>query len=307
MILCCGECLIDMLPVQSDLGADALQPHTGGAVFNTAVALGRLDAEVGFCSGVSTDLFGVQIADVLKKNKVNDRFLILSDRPTTLAFVQLENGQARYVFYDENSAGRMIDIDDFSPVDAEVSCLFFGGISLISEPAADAYRAFCEQNSADRLVYLDPNIRPGFVRDEPQYRSRLNAMIANADIVKVSDEDLFWLSDSGDPSSAVETLLESGPKLVLLTKGAEGVEAYWQGGRVDCATPQAEVVDTVGAGDTFNAGFLKVLQTENLLHKELMANPDPALVGRALDLGVRAAAVTVSRAGANPPYSHELS
>lgn len=307
MILCCGECLIDMLPVQSDLGADALQPHTGGAVFNTAVALGRLDAEVGFCSGVSTDLFGVQIADVLKKNKVNDRFLILSDRPTTLAFVQLENGQARYVFYDENSAGRMIDIDDFSPVDAEVSCLFFGGISLISEPAADAYRAFCEQNSADRLVYLDPNIRPGFVRDEPQYRSRLNAMIANADIVKVSDEDLFWLSDSGDPSSAVETLLESGPKLVLLTKGAEGVEAYWQGGRVDCATPQAEVVDTVGAGDTFNAGFLKVLQTENLLHKELMANLDPALVGKALDLGVRAAAITVSRAGANPPYSHELS
>lgn len=306
MILCCGECLIDMLPVKTDTGSNALQPHTGGAVFNTAIALGRLGAKVGFCSGVSSDLFGKQIADELTKNNVDGRFLIQSDRPTTLAFVQLENGQARYVFYDENSAGRMIQLDDFGSSIDDVSCMFFGGISLISEPAADSYQEYCAKNSSTKLVYIDPNIRPGFVRDEVRYRQRLDEMIRCSDIVKMSDEDLIWLANSTDLKAAIGDILDRGPKLVLLTKGANGVEAHWHEGHIECPTPNVEVVDTVGAGDTFNAGFLSVLQFEGCLQKGFETQLDEQLLKAALDLGVRSAAVSVSRAGANPPFADEL-
>ena len=117
MILCCGEALIDMLPrTAAEDGVAAFAPVAGGAVFNTAIALGRLDVPVGLYTGLSTDLFGVMLEKSLADSGVNTELANRSDRPTTLAFVQLTNGQARYAFYDENTAGRMLTPDAFSQV-----------------------------------------------------------------------------------------------------------------------------------------------------------------------------------------------
>jgi len=109
MIICCGEALIDMIPVGD---GQSLKPHAGGAVFNTAIALGRLGLSPRFLSGISTDLFGKILMDALHSSDVTTDLVIRSDRPTTLAFVELTDGNARYVFYDENTAGRMLDPDD---------------------------------------------------------------------------------------------------------------------------------------------------------------------------------------------------
>ncbi|MBE9638956.1 carbohydrate kinase family protein [Salipiger mangrovisoli] len=299
MILCCGESLIDMLPRTSTGGEPAFAPVAGGAVFNTAIALGRLGAPAGYFGGLSTDLFGTILSGALAASQVDSATCPRSDRPTTLAFVTLVDGHARYAFYDENTAGRMLAEVDLPALGDDVTALFFGGISLVVEPCGDTYAALCAR-AGERVVMIDPNIRPGFIKDEARYRARLAAMLARADIVKISDEDMAWLG------TTPEALLDGGTALVLETRGAEGVLAVTARGRIEVAATRADVVDTVGAGDTFNAGLLAGLERDGLLTRAALRETDLEALRPAVALGARAAAVTVSRAGANPPWLHEL-
>jgi fructokinase len=307
MILSCGEALIDMLPRTSTEGEACFAPHAGGAVFNTAIALGRLGAPSAFFSGVSNDMLGEILTDTLAASGVDTRYLSRSDRPTTVAFVKLVNGQATYAFYDEATAGRMLARADLPSLPAEVTTLFLGGISLVNDPAASTYEALQEREAAARVTMIDPNIRPGFIAGkEAEYRARISRMIARADIVKLSDEDLQWLEGPGDVSALARGVLAAGPKVVFITEGSAGARAVTATqDRFVKATP-VTVVDTVGAGDTFNAGVLAALNAAGVLTKAGVAALSDAVLDAALGLGCRAAAVTVSRAGANPPWAREL-
>lgn len=307
MILCCGEALIDMIPGTDLEGRKAFVPCMGGASLNSAIALGRLGAQVGLVSGVSRDQFGEMLCDAMRENSVDTQFLVRSDRLTTLAMVFLKDGSATYQFYDDNSAGRMIQPADMPALPSNVTALMFGGISLAMDPAADAYAHLLETEGAGRVVMLDPNIRPGFIADEARYRARLDRMLAQSDIVKVSDEDLDWMIPGAQShAEKLQILLTKGPSLVLMTLGAKGAEAYWKGDVVSVPAQPAKVVDTVGAGDTFNAGFLAKLQELGALTRDGFQNLDASQLQAALSLGTRAAAVTVARAGANPPWAAEL-
>ncbi len=306
MILCSGEALIDMLPRETTAGESAFAPHAGGAVFNTAIALGRLGTPVGFFSGLSTDLFGRLLADTLAASGVSSDLAHRADRPTTLAFVTLKDGHASYAFYDENTAGRMLSTHDLPAVPDQVSAMFFGGISLMVEPCALAYEALCLREAPSRVTMLDPNIRPGFIRDPEAYRARVGRMLAVADIVKLSDEDLAWLTGHDDIAAGVAEIRAQGPALVCITRGSDGVTGYAGGGQIDVAARRVEVVDTVGAGDTFNAGVLASLHDAGVLSKDKVRDLAPETIRDALALGAAAAAVTVSRAGANPPTRDEL-
>lgn len=306
MILCAGEALIDMLPRETTGGEASFAPYPGGAVFNTAVALARLGTETAMFTGLSDDLFGAQLLAHLETNGVDGGFVTPSDRPTTLAFVTLTNGQAQYAFYDENTAGRMLSEADIPHDLSQVSAAFFGGISLAVEPCAETYAALAARVAPDTAVMIDPNIRPSFIRDEARYRARIDRMIAQSDIVKLSDEDLHWLKGAGDLATLARDVLAMGPKIVCITEGSEGVTAYTADHTVTVPAERVEVVDTVGAGDTFNAGFLASLDSAGLLSKSALATLDAAPLREALSLGARAAAVTVSRAGANPPRRDEL-
>ncbi len=306
MIVCGGEALIDMLPRESRDGEEAFAPHPGGAVFNTAVALGRLGAPVGLIAGLSRDFFGDMLRRRLEESGVEDGLAVLSDRPTTLAFLRLEDGQARYAFYDENTAGRMLRPEDMPPLPEAAQALFVGGISLMGEPCGSAFEALAMREAGRRVVMLDPNIRPGFITDEAACRARLERMIAGSDIVKLSDEDLSWLARGAEPAAAAQALLERGPRLVLVTEGACGAVGYAGSLEVRVAAPKVRVVDTVGAGDTFNAGVLAALHEAGALNRAALEAPQARVLEEALFLGVRAAAVTVSRAGASPPWREEL-
>ncbi|MBZ4690855.1 MAG: PfkB domain protein [Cereibacter sp.] len=306
MILCCGEALIDMLPRETSAGEPAFAPYAGGAVFNTAIALGRLGAPTGFFSGLSNDLFGAQLTETLAASKVDTSLCARSNRPTTLAFVRLVEGQATYAFYDENTAGRLLSRDELPALPETVETLFFGGISLVNDPAASTYAAMMAREAASRVTMIDPNIRPGFITDATAYRARIAEMIAMADIVKLSDEDLHWLEGPGDLTGLARCILARGPKLVLITEGSKGARAITLTQDRFIAATAVTVADTVGAGDTFNAGVLAALHRAGVLSKAALAELSDETLDAALSLGTRAAAITVSRAGANPPWADEL-
>ena len=307
MILSCGEALIDMLPRTATTGEAAFAPYAGGAVFNTAIALGRLGAPSAFFSGISTDMLGQILTDTLEASKVDTRFCARSGRPTTVAFVKLVDGQATYAFYDENTAGRLLSQSELPDLPADVSTLFFGGISLVNDPAAGTYEALLAREAPSRVIMIDPNIRPGFIAgQEATYRARIERMIARSDIVKLSDEDLHWLMGAGDVSTLARAVLAKGPKVVFITEGADGARAITATQNRFVAATRVTVADTVGAGDTFNAGALAALHEAGALTKRGIAALSDDVLDAALTLGTRAAAVTVSRAGANPPWRAEL-
>lgn len=306
MILCCGEGLIDMLPRETTRDEKGFAPYAGGAIFNTAIALGRLGVPAGFFTGLSDDMMGDILRTTLRESHVDFSYCATLSRPTTIAFVKLVDGHASYAFYDENTAGRMITQADLPTLGDDCEALHFGAISLISEPCGSTYEILMAREQANRVISLDPNIRPGFIKDKDAHVARIHRMAAMSDILKFSDEDLAWFGLEGDEETMVKYWLDRGAKLVVMTHGADGAVGYTKSVKAKITSERVEVVDTVGAGDTFDAGVLASLKKQNLLTKDKVANLTEGQIAEALSLGAKAAAVTVSRAGANPPFAHEI-
>lgn len=306
MILCCGEALIDMLPCRTSENASAFIPCVGGAAFNTAIALGRQGLPVSLFSGLSDDFMGDMLRHSLDASGVDYSPSTRAPLPTTLAFVRLVHGQARYTFYDENSAGRMLADSDLPALKDDVSAVLFGCISLIAEPCGSVYESLMVREAPRRVMFLDPNIREIFIQDREKHLARMMRMIALADIVKLSDEDLAWFGERASEDEVIARWLTLGPKLIVVTRGADGADAWTANFKLHVPGVSVHVADTVGAGDTVNAGILASLSTAGLLEKNKLVTLSRNQVRHAVELGMRAAAVTVSRPGANPPWDHEL-
>jgi fructokinase len=307
MILCCGEALIDMIP-SAPSGDAGFVAHIGGAAANTAMALGRLGAPVGIVTGLSTDAYGRRIGAALRASHVDTSLVVQSRRPTTLAFVRLRDGDATYSFQDENSALRMIRPQDLPKMPRPVSALLFGGISLCHAPVGDTMLSLAERHAGGSVIMFDPNVRPGFAADEAAYRARLARMIALADIVKISLEDMNWIYP-GTATSAdrIRRLLPDSVRLAVMTRGRAGASGWHANGvSVHVAAPKVDVVDTVGAGDTFNAGFLAKAAELGLLGKPALAKWDADQMRRIIAFGVKAASMSAARAGADPPWKQEM-
>ncbi|MEQ1950798.1 carbohydrate kinase [Mesorhizobium sp. CN2-181] len=307
MIVCCGEALIDMLPRESRGGEPSFAPYVGGAVFNTAVALGRLDIPAGFFTGISTDFFGGLLKEALSASNVGLDYIKFSDRPTTLAFVRLVDGHATYLFYDENTAGRMLFETDLPAIGAGVEAMHFSCISLIPEPCGATYEALMRREHGKRVMMFDPNIRKNFIKDKPSHLARMKRMLAYADIVKLSDEDLDWFGETGSMEEIAARWLDLGPKLMVVTRGGDGLIAFSKRYKVSTPAERVTVVDTVGAGDTVNAGILANLRDQGLLTKRAISALSEEQIRSVLAFSGKAAAITVSRPGANPPWRREMS
>ena len=306
MILCCGEALIDLLPRDGPNGERLFQPFPGGSVFNVAIALGRLGAAAGFFSGLSTDFFGATLRETLQASNVDTGLVNWSERPTTLAFVTLEAGQARYAFFDEGSAGRMLTENDLPALPVDIRALHFGSFSLAEEPCGSAYEALMQRESRERVISLDPNVRPTLIRNREAYIERIERMVAMADIVKLSNDDLTWLAPDGRFEEFAARWLERGARLVILTRGAEGASAQTARLRADVPAVRVKIADTIGAGDTFSAGVLARLAALGALTKERIAALSESELTDILGFAAKAAAVTASRPGADPPWLREL-
>ncbi len=299
MILCGGDALIDFVPVAQADGSAAFSPRPGGAVLNVATALARLGRDVSFVGALSVDLFGDMLRDHLVRERIGVANVSRSDDDSTLAFVSLAGGEARYAFYDRTSAGRLWT-GLAEPLPA-AEALHVGSVTLIADPAAGAYAAMAEQASSRMVVSLDPNCRPGLVRDGDAYRSRVARIASASHIVRLSDEDLAFLHPSETEEDVVGGLLDGQARLVIVSRGAEGASAWWAGGRADMAARPTEVQDSIGAGDTFHAGVLAALSRGGRLSPGALDRLDRASVEGALAFAAAAAALNCRASGCNPP------
>jgi fructokinase len=301
LILIAGEALIDLVPA----GDGTLAAHPGGGPFNTARALGRLERPVAYLGRISTDRFGAELAGALAADGVRLDVHVRTDDPTTLALVELdEHGVGRYRFYTQGTAAPgLTEADALGALPEGVGFLHVGTLGLVLEPMAAALEALAGALGGRALVMVDPNCRPAIIADPTGYRARLARVLARADVVKVSEEDLAWLAPGVPAASAARALLGQGPAVVLLTRGGDGALVLSGDGERAVAAPPVEVVDTIGAGDAFSGGWL-AWWSERGLGRAQLADPD-ALAG-ATAFACRVAALTCARAGASPPTRAEL-
>lgn len=309
MIVVAGEALIDLVPGPAAPGRAGgpgggdegplppLLPRLGGGPYNTAVALGRLGARTAFCSRVSTDGFGTALLDGLRSARVDTSLVQRGPEPTTLAVASLgSDGSAGYGFYAQGTADRLFELPAQLP--PSTRALALGTCSLVLEPGASAYEALLRRE-AGRGVFtlLDPNIRPPVIPDADAYRARFARWLPYVSLLKLSEEDARWLG--GVPA---------GPAAVVLTRGGDGLTVRTRAG-AEFAVPAApvDVVDTIGAGDTVNAALLHRLAVLDALSGRALEALGEERWRSVLGFAARAAAVTCSRTGAEPPYEGELS
>lgn len=308
MIVVGGEALIDLVPAGGGGVLPALQPVRGGGPYNTAVALGRLGAPVVFASRVSTDAFGAALMAGLETAGVDTGLVQRGAEPTTLAVADVSpDGSAGFRFYAEGTADRLFRAPDALP--AGVRALAVGTCSLVLEPGATAYETLLKRAAADGVfTLLDPNIRAGLITDADAYRARFRSWLPHVALLKLSVEDAQWLAGGRPWAEALPEWLAAGPRAAVLTRGGEGLTAVLAQGlqRYDVPAPPVGVVDTIGAGDTVNAALLHWFDAHDALAPGALAGLDPAGWRAALGHAARAAAITCSRAGAEPPYAAEL-
>lgn len=301
MIVVCGEALIDMIN-----NGDATQrAWPGGGPFNTARALARLGVPTAFLGHLSTDTFGRELARLLEQDGATLRYATYGPEPTTIAVADVNcDGLAEYQFLVEGTSAPRLTPDmipeDLGP---DVAALHVGTLGLVLQPMAQTVASLVEREHGKRLLMVDPNIRVGLA-PEDEYRERLERVISLSTIVKASAADVAWLHRGSDYEGAAQDLMAKGVDLVVVTLGGDGAFAAHGDIRVRVAAPQVEVVDTIGAGDAFGAGLLTWLDD----HRRLEPHPnlEAADLRAALEFACLAAAITCTRAGADPPRRHEM-
>lgn len=300
MIVVAGEALIDLVPQGTGALAD-LKPALGGGPYNTAVALGRLGSPTAFCSRVSYDAFGDALLDRLREAGVDVSAVQRGTEPTTLAVATIDaHGSAAYSFYVDGTADRLFTAPAGLP--AGTRAVSFGTCSLVLEPGASAYEELMRGAAAQGVfTTLDPNIRAGLIPAADAYRARFKSWLPSVSLLKLSEEDARWLG--GTPHE----WLAAGPAAVVITQGGDGLTAFTRDGAVySVPGEKVDVVDTIGAGDTVNAALLHGLSEREALSPQALVGLGPDGWTRLLRLAARAAAITCSRAGAEPPFAAEL-
>lgn len=311
MIVIGGEALVDLVPDAATMDGELgpLHPRLGGGPYNVAIALGRLGIPAAFFARISTDQFGDKLLDRLQKSNVDDRLVQRGPEPTTLAVVGLgADGSARYTFHTADTAGRFVE--DLGPLPADTTAVSFGTLSMVLEPGATVYeKVLLREAERGRFVAVDPNIRAALIDDPAAYRRRFASWLPSVSLLKLSVEDAQWLTDGGerDLSESVRGWQQAGPAAVVLTRGSDGLSVLTGGGEwVEVPGVRAEVADTIGAGDTVQAALLAWLHRHDVLTWDGVRALGPDEWDQALRFAASAAAVTVSRPGAEPPYLSEL-
>ena len=292
-----GEVLIDLIP-----DADQHLAVVGGGPANTAKALAKLGVNACFIDGISNDEYGQMAkAELLSANVLLD-YAQYSNKPTCTAKVTLSSsGSASYEFIIENTA--TFDFSDQwlpDPHSLNPSLLHIGTLATVIEPGASVLFKWAQSVANVAPIVFDPNIRPAVLGNRDEYVKKVEEWVAIASAVKVSDEDLNWLYPGKSIHEIVNKWLEVGVQLVVVTLGDKGITAYRKNEQISVDAVKVVVADTVGAGDTVGAVLVEAI-VKNGLYK-LTGEVLKSMLKRA----VKAAAITVSRTGANPPSKEEI-
>ena len=292
-----GDVLIDLIPDGSER-----KSIVGGGPANTAKALSKLGIDTQFIDGISTDSYGQMAKEELVSSGVKLDYVKYSDKPTCLAIVSLNNsGSASYEFVIDNTATFDFHLDWLpNPQTERPSLLHIGTLATVIEPGASVLFEWAQSVAMAVPIVFDPNIRPAVINDREQYVVQVERWVSISSTVKVSDEDLKWLYPSLEIEQVVNNWLAKGPLLIVVTSGDKGLAGYRQGKKVSVDAVKVAVADTVGAGDTVGAILVEAIVKDGL--DTLSGVKLEMLLKRA----AKAAAITVSRSGANPPTLKEI-
>ncbi|MDN5755136.1 MAG: carbohydrate kinase family protein [Arthrobacter sp.] len=304
MLTVMGEALVDVLSG----GIAAPQAYVGGSPMNVAVGLARLGHPVSFVGRYGDDEYGAMIHEHLRSNDVQE-VLPADGLPTSTARGTLDPvGAASYEF------DMVWDLSAFDPASSDVladsQLLHTGSIATVLEPGAGTVRAAVERARPHATISYDPNVRPSFVTNHSQAIEDVERFVALSDVVRASDSDLAWLYPERSVEETAHAWLELGPAMVVATYGSGGPWGVVAAGEARTQAPVVDVADTVGAGDSFMAALLSTLVDRGLVgaaHRESLRGLSVGQLEEILDYAARAAAITVSRAGANPPRRDEIS
>lgn len=310
MIICCGEALIDFVPTKDK---NTYLPLPGGSIFNIAIGLGRMGVLTGFLSRLSTDFFGTLLQNHLVENHVDLRYCPRVEGQTTLAFVNIKyqhnHEEPQYTFYAEGAVDRDMTTEDLpAHLPKEVTTLHFGSISLVLEPGASAFEALMHREKDQRIITLDPNVRPIVIRNWEAYRTRFESWLPCVDILRLSEVDLELLYPNVGLQELLPNWFEQGVKLMILTRGINGsIACLPDGVKVIVPSKIVKIKDTVGAGDTFFSAVLTHLYENGYLSSPTsIAKITPDELHKCLSFASLAAAINCTREGANPPYRYEI-
>jgi fructokinase len=292
-----GEVLIDLIPDGSER-----KSIVGGGPANTAKALAKIGIDTQFIDGISTDDYGQMAKDALISAGVKLDYVKYSDKPTCLAIVSLsDSGSASYVFVIENTATFDFNPDWLpNPLTERPALLHVGTLATAIEPGASVLFEWAQSLAKIAPIVFDPNIRPAVISDRKQYVAQVERWISISSAVKVSNEDIKWLYPSFEIDHVVNNWLAKGPSLIVVTYGEKGLAGYRVGEKVIADAIKVSVADTVGAGDTVGAILVEAIVKEGL------GTLSGVRLETMLNRATKAAAITVSRTGANPPSKEEI-
>ena len=307
MLLSCGDALIDFVPVAAADGREAVRPAVGGSCLNVAVGLARLGAPTGFVGGISTDLFGRMIADHAAGSGVDLRYATRSDHQTTLAFVRMVAGESQYAFYDAQTASREWTYHRGKIPFETIEAVHIGSTTLVNDRGAAETAAMIEDAKSFATISFDPNCRPNLVNEKAAYLASVSAFVDSADIVRMSNVDFDYLYGDEANAARAEAFLARGGNLFVITRGIKGAQAWHStAGAIDVAAPAIKVVDTIGAGDSFQAALLFALHKQGRLGRSRLKDTSANELRCALSFACSCAALTCTRVGADPPRSNEV-
>lgn len=307
MIVSCGDALIDFVPVAAADGGEAVRPVVGGSCLNIAVGLARLEVLTGFVGGIANDVFGRMIAQHAEGSNVDLGFATRSDRQSTLAFVRIIAGESQYAFYDAQTASREWTYQRGSIPFSRIEAVHVGSTTLVNENGAAETAALVADAKSTSTISFDPNCRPNLVKDKAAYLDRMQAFADRADIVRMSDVDFLYLHGDEAYADRAKALFARGVTLFVVTRGTDGAEAWHRkAGFIKAEAPRVDVVDTIGAGDSFQAALLAALHRQDRLARAALSELTADELRRALSFACRCAAITCTRRGADPPRSNEV-
>ncbi len=307
MFVVCGEALMDVYMGETTPTGMTLDARIGGSPLNVAQGLARLARPAAFLTGLSTDALGERLLASLKAECVDTSLILRSDAPSTLSVVSVDaSGVPRYAFHGNGAADRQITHDRLPALPPATRVLQFGSYALVVEPVGSALRALAARERERLLIAYDPNVRLNVEPDLAHWRAVVEQMVSIAHLVKVSDEDLGLLYPAETPEQVAARWLNHGVSLVAVTRGRHGASAWTRTAHTDEPSPQTKVIDTVGAGDTFQAALLTWLDEHDALTPEALSALDGASLGALLRFAAQAAAITCSRRGADMPRRLEL-
>lgn len=305
MIIIAGEALIDMAPIR-DATKTTYVAHPGGSPYNVAMGIGRLGEQVEFLGRFSSDGFGQLLKSHIGKSKVGLKHAVEGPELTTLALVTPTPSGEFFSFYCHNTADTLLKPDDLPAQLPQGAMLHFGSISLLLEPTASTLEGLMQREKGQRLISLDPNVRPFLIHDKAAFIAKLEGWLKCADLVKVSQADLEWLYPGQSLEELANIWKQHGAALIVVTMGGDGAFALHRGQVVRVESPKVAVVDTVGAGDTFMAGLLSWLRSHSEGSRNGLEQLSTQQVSDLLSFAAKVAAINCTRAGADPPWKEEL-